>query len=340
MSVINISESNQHQPILSVIMPAYNAEEYIAAAIESILNQSYRNFVFLILNDGSIDNTLEIINEYQLKDSRIKVISRKNKGLIGSLNELIDCVETPLVARMDADDIVAPNRFERQLAWLEGKSERTICGSWVQTTNKSKAIWHYRVDSNFSKILLLLGKTPVCHAAIMTSTSLLREFRYNLSADYVEDFELFSRMIFNRDISFLNVPEVLYYYNLHDHSICHSHAEKQLKEKAKILAALINSHICKEKASYISTSLVTEFLRVSNKSTITIDDLSVLTQYNEKIKFVLEILPDEYLVFRELLLNSCMKCEDEDYGKEVYLAHFKEHRQFCFIGERLWREQI
>ena len=94
-----------NNPLVSVVMSVYNSEKYLKEAIESILNQTYTNFEFIIVNDGSTDSSLDIIQEYMKKDERIVLISRDNKGLPYSLNEGIEKAKGKYIARMDADDI-------------------------------------------------------------------------------------------------------------------------------------------------------------------------------------------------------------------------------------------
>ncbi len=96
-------------------MPVYNAEKYLRESIESILNQTYKNFEFIIINDGSTDYSLKIINEYYKKDCRIKIISRENKGLVYSLNEGISIAKGEYIARMDGDDVCNLDRLENKL---------------------------------------------------------------------------------------------------------------------------------------------------------------------------------------------------------------------------------
>lgn len=94
-----------NNPTISVVISVYNGEKYLSEAIESVLNQTYKDFEFIIINDGSTDNSLEIIKKYQNQDERIVLISRENKGLVSSLNEGIEKAKGKYIARMDADDI-------------------------------------------------------------------------------------------------------------------------------------------------------------------------------------------------------------------------------------------
>jgi glycosyltransferase involved in cell wall biosynthesis len=116
-------------PLISVLMPAYNAERYVAETVESILNQTLRDFEFLIIDDGSTDRTPEILADYAGRDERIRLVRRENRGLVTTLNELIGLARGTLLARMDADDIAMPQRFERQVAFLEAHPEVVAVGS-------------------------------------------------------------------------------------------------------------------------------------------------------------------------------------------------------------------
>lgn len=114
-------------PKISVVMPAYNAEKYIGEAIESILNQTFKDFEFIIINDGSVDHTKEIIREYN--DPRIVLLENdKNRGIVLSLNKGLDAATGKYIARMDADDIALKNRFERQVEYLDEHKDIGVLG--------------------------------------------------------------------------------------------------------------------------------------------------------------------------------------------------------------------
>ena len=108
-------------------MPVYNGEDFIETAIQSILNQAFRDFEFLILNDGSNDKTLEIINKYSQKDNRIKIINQNNVGLTKSLNTCINLSQGAYIARQDADDISVNSRFEKQVYFLRKEKYDFCC---------------------------------------------------------------------------------------------------------------------------------------------------------------------------------------------------------------------
>ena len=119
-------------PKISVVMPAYNAEKYIGEAIESILNQTFKDFEFIIINDGSVDHTKEIIREYN--DPRIVLLENdKNRGIVLSLNKGLDAATGKYIARMDADDIALKNRFERQVEYLDEHKDIGVLGTGICT---------------------------------------------------------------------------------------------------------------------------------------------------------------------------------------------------------------
>jgi glycosyltransferase involved in cell wall biosynthesis len=120
-------------PLISVCMPVYNTEPYIAEAVESILAQTYRNFEFIIIDDGSTDRSLAILESYAAQDTRIRLSSRPNSGYLIRLNEMLDVAQGDLIARMDADDVAMPERFARQIDFLDAHPEVVAVGSRILT---------------------------------------------------------------------------------------------------------------------------------------------------------------------------------------------------------------
>lgn len=144
--------------LISVILPVYNGEKYLKEAIESILNQTYTNFEFIIIDDGSKDSSLEIIKEYEKEDERIVAVSRENKGLIATLNEGIEKAKGKYIARMDQDDISLPNRFEEQLKIMENDKEIVVCGSWINVfgeNRKEKISKYFQYDKEIKANLIM-----------------------------------------------------------------------------------------------------------------------------------------------------------------------------------------
>src|SRR4051812_26679567 len=119
-------------PTVSVLMAVYNGEQYLREAVNSILSQTFKDFEFIIIDDGSTDRSPELLASYARADSRVKLISRPNKGLTKSLNEGLHAARGEFVARMDGDDISLPERFERQVSYLREHPEVVLVGSRVE----------------------------------------------------------------------------------------------------------------------------------------------------------------------------------------------------------------
>ena len=118
-------------PAISVLLPVYNAERFIREAVDSVLFQSLGDFELLALDDGSTDGSLIILREYEARDNRVRIITRENRGLVASLNDLIAAARGRYLARMDSDDISMPQRFERQVMFLESSPDHVAVGGWV-----------------------------------------------------------------------------------------------------------------------------------------------------------------------------------------------------------------
>src|SRR5689334_11381918 len=106
-------------PLVSVLMPAYNVEKFVAEAVESILQQTFEEFELNIIDDGSTDGTLSILERYAQRDRRIRLVSRPNQGVVRTRNELLDMSRGELIAKMDSDDISTPDRFQLQVQYLQ-----------------------------------------------------------------------------------------------------------------------------------------------------------------------------------------------------------------------------
>ena len=118
------------QPLCSVVMPTYNDSRHLAAAIESILDQTFRDFEFIIIDDCSTDKTPEILEQYRCQDTRIRIVrNAENLGVARSLNKAIALTQSPFIARMDGDDLSLPTRLEKQIAYMQAHPEVGVLGT-------------------------------------------------------------------------------------------------------------------------------------------------------------------------------------------------------------------
>ncbi|MFD1093966.1 glycosyltransferase [Providencia vermicola] len=231
--------------LVSVILPVYNAEEFLYEAIDSIVNQTHKNLQIIIINDGSSDNSLNIINSFV--DDRITVISRENKGLIYTLNEGLKIANGNYIARMDADDISAKNRIEKQLSFLKKHKKTGVVGSYVKIINKEGTRIALRKPARFNFILkatCFLG-APFIHPAVMFDRIVVGEnLYYSNEYKHAEDYELWTRLAAINNIKFSTIPEYLLSYRILETSISrqNSLAQNTTRVKAQIQNLMGHKH--------------------------------------------------------------------------------------------------
>lgn len=209
------------KPMISVVMSVYNGEPYLSEAIESILQQTYSDFEFVIINDGSTDNSLSIIKSFQEKDERIVLVSRENKGLIASLNEGIELAKGKYIARMDADDISQPTRFEQQVDFMEKNEAVVVCGTWIEQIyidGRKPKLTKYYTSSKEIKTQLLFS-CPFAHPSVFIrkSTLITNNIRYNNKFVHAEDYYLWTEL--SRFGEFANLNKALLRYRYLEDSI-------------------------------------------------------------------------------------------------------------------------
>ena len=178
-------------PKISVLMPAYNVEKYIAESIESILNQTFTDFEFLIINDGSTDGTAQIIKEYAKKDKRIRFIdNKKNQGLIAVLNQGLDLCTGEYIARMDSDDISLPERFAKQVEYMEMHPECGLLGTAGQNFGADTNTYYSPEHVDMFDLLRGVG---FYHPSVMMRKSVMDKYnlRYDPRYYLVEDWRFF-----------------------------------------------------------------------------------------------------------------------------------------------------
>ncbi len=244
------------KPLISVIMPVYNAEKYVGEAIESILNQTFTDFEFLIFNDGSKDTSAEIVQSYAQKDSRIIFYNyQKNTGYLKHLNEGIDKAQGKYIARMDADDISLPQRFEKQIAYMESHEEVGICGTWFTVfensiENISTVMQSLEQDSAIK--IATFHSCPFGHPTVMAQTKLLKQNKYDENFYPAEDYELWSRLI--PITKFYNIQESLLFYRHHANNISKNKTQTQQDNGVKAqLQQLAQLNISTNTHSYEDT---------------------------------------------------------------------------------------
>lgn len=202
---------------VSVVMAVYNGEKYLKAAIKSILNQTYRDFEFIIINDGSRDRSLDIINEY-LGDERIILINNfENKGLIYSLNKGIDKAKGKYIVRMDCDDISHKTRIEKQVEYMEKNLDVIVSGSGVNVIFEGIPLYRKYIKGENDDETLKINSifySSFTHPSVIIRKEYLIENKIKYEEKYknAEDYRLWTRILANSKCG--NIEEPLLSYRI------------------------------------------------------------------------------------------------------------------------------
>lgn len=225
------TESAMSKPKISVVLPVYNASLFIEQAMRSVLTQSLHDLELIVINDGSNDDSLTVIERIAATDTRVKVISRKNKGLVYSLNEGIQQAQSDWIARMDADDVCLPQRFQAQLAHAQ-KHDLDICGGWIKTFGQSVGKVRAYYTGHDALKLQLLFNACFAHPAVIIKRSVLLKENYSMAATHAEDYDLWTRLA-QQGVRLGNLPQVVLNYRVHSQqvTITHRHAQDEARER-------------------------------------------------------------------------------------------------------------
>lgn len=225
--------SVQQQPIVTVLMPVYNAEAFVATAIDSVLRQSFTQFELLIISDGSSDQSAEIITSF--RDERIRFINNeRNLGLIATLNSGIRLASGKFIARMDADDVCLPDRLSKQVAFLEQRVDVAVVASLVDFINTDGEVTgNWSTDQSAvseQDIALVMARTNcIAHPSVIMRTEIARKYLYQTNQKGAEDWDLWLRLLADGH-RIAKISEVLLHYRIHPDSITAGDKRKELLE--------------------------------------------------------------------------------------------------------------
>lgn len=309
--------------MISVVMPVYNGEKYLKEAIESILNQTYTNFEFIILNDGSTDKTEEIILSYD--DARIVYVkNEENLQIVKTLNKGIALAKGKYIARMDADDISLPKRFEKQIKIMERNTEIGVCGTWLKTFGEREEIWDIPVLHE-EIIMNMLFESSLMHPTVFIRKSILLPLKqvYDQAFNKVEDYELWIRL--SKKTRFENIPEVLLHYRISDIY----HERKEYKQVQISLANnLRGTYLAMNNFKYDKNDLIVHNNLVSGN--FDANDFIInakkwllkIMQNNRDNKFVSQQVCKQILTKKFYVVCSVMLKEKETYP--IFVGFVKE----------------
>ena len=216
--------------ILSVILPVYNGMPFLKEAIASLLNQSFQHFIIHVIDNGSDDGTSEYLN--QINDIRINYVRLEEKKLVKALNTGLELADTPFIARMDADDLIHPNKFEKQIKYLDKNRDVDLIGTLGQYIsmdgNKHFNINLPLIHDNIIDTMLKT-RNAIIHPSIMFRSEIIAlSGGYDENYSDCEDFELFLRI--GNKIKFANLPERLHSMRIREGSIMTDEVKKRIKQ--------------------------------------------------------------------------------------------------------------
>jgi hypothetical protein len=226
------------EPLISVILPVYNAEKYVREAVESVLTQKFSNFELIVINDGSTDGSGAILRELAARDTRIVLVDRPNKGLVSTLNEGMELARAELIARMDADDVALPERLAEQYHRMSEAPNLGVLGSFIVLIDAMGQIIRqgdYPISEREVGEFLETG-CPFAHPTVMMrKKAVVAAGGYRRAFSHAEDYDLWLR-IHELGYALSNIPKPLLKYRVHDTNVSLVHREQQ--ELATVIAKL------------------------------------------------------------------------------------------------------
>jgi glycosyltransferase involved in cell wall biosynthesis len=238
----------KNTPLVSVILPAYNAEKFLVDSLESILNQSYKNLEIIIINDASTDKTAQIIASYKKSYTRkIKVItltSNLNGGGDRCANLGIQKAKGKYIARMDADDIAHPTRIEKQVAFLEASPKVVLVGSNAWVINQDGDIIGEKLEPSTPHEIYTSYFTfhPMIHPSCMIRREINgKQFEYSIEYSANNDYNTFFKLLCKGHL-FANLPEKLLYYRIHGKNDTFVKVKKKLMNTLKIRYTMVTKY--------------------------------------------------------------------------------------------------
>lgn len=229
-------------PIVSIILPVYNAAPYLHEAVESVLNQTLDDLEIIAIDDGSTDDSLNILKSFSEQDSRVKVFSRENRGISYTLNEAASLSSGKYIARMDADDICAPERIAKQVFALEAE-QSDICGTWCTTFGYANELIRYPLSDTDIKLSMIFN-SPFCHPSVMFKKEVFETVHYDSDKNGAEDYDFWIRAA-HAGFKMANVAEPLLFYRVHEGqvSVTGSHKQIQISQVLRQDAVLMLSNL-------------------------------------------------------------------------------------------------
>jgi len=217
-------------PAISVILPVYNAQDYLEGSIASLLAQDFIDFELLIINDGSTDGSMELAERFQAQDGRVRIVHNPgNLGLIKTLNHALEHAKGTYLARQDSDDMSLPARLGRQYAYMEANPDCVLLGCAPLLMDQHDSVYGSRpvLARDGAIRAMMLMYSPFCGPSVMMRRAAIQEhcLRYDLDMPHAEDYDFYCRLGSLGKMA--NLPTELYKYRLHGENISAQNLEQQ-----------------------------------------------------------------------------------------------------------------
>jgi glycosyltransferase involved in cell wall biosynthesis len=219
-------------PLISVITPVYNIQDYIGEAIESVLKQTLQDFELILVDDCSTDNSKAIMEEYAQKDPRIKIFSTPvNSWAHAAGNVGLENATGKYIAILDGDDILISDRLEKQAQFLETNSEYDVVGGWMKKFGESDTIMNTFLRDDLKIRMGQLFDSTMGHGTAMIRRELIEKFniRYDTNIFYAHDYHFFTQLAFKANARFTSLPEIVYLYRWHSEQTSIARRDEQIK---------------------------------------------------------------------------------------------------------------
>lgn len=304
-------------PKVSVIMPVYNAEKYLKETIDSILNQTFIDFEFLIIDDGSSDKSFQILNSYI--DPRIKIFqNEENIGYVQTLNKLLDLSQGEYIARQDNDDISFPNRLEKQVHFLNNNFDIGICGTNMLSFGDKKKKTLLPLNDDEIRAYMIF-KNPIIHPTVMLRKSLFNKLnidKYDEALCPAEDYALWFEI--SKKMKLANLPEPLLKYRWHKNNTSQLKKNIQIEKaneiRKNILEFTLSIKISEEETQLLNLISNEELVNLNNLMSLEKTLIKILDK-NEDIRYYKEkVLRNLFFYF---WTKICLKTKNMTMTKTI-----------------------
>lgn len=330
---------DKSNPTVSIIMPCYNAEKYIEKAIQSVLEQTYRNFELIIIDDNSDDKTVQIIEKFAKQDFRIKYLikNKSERGISTSMNKGIEMSRGKYITRMDSDDIIVPEKILRQVQFLDKNDEYGICSVNIAMMDNLGNIYNENVypEQKVPSEWTFLWTNPIPNAPCMYRASIIKENNITFkNLKTAEDYEFLGNFIALTKIHMINLP--LYYYRYDKKSTYNNNINETFKNSIKICESYYNKITKKQAPDFYKfltwfyteddEPVIKDVQQINEFLETTAEELKSFYKWSEEeyknVKIDILKMIEKYAVYKYLVPK---------YGRIGANFEIKEDKQFAII---------